>query len=269
VILHYGKKSILKFDNFWLSEFHNGSGTKNRFQQLWMYKILKHRKLPRIPCLGETHIQLQWYNIFPLLFSFLCFYNAIFSTPVTSWNLRNQAPLFTLIIMSYYVNKDTPVFSAFLDSAKAFDRTNHNLLFAKLIKCNVPMCIVRLLLSWYRQQTMQVKWGTNYSSPFTVTNGVRQEESWVHIYLLFTWMNSQSSWDQPGWDALWEMWLWIIWCLLTMYVCSAPVLVGCNDFWISVVTMLLNTKSLLIVTKQLVFFLAQKSINNLPQQMFF
>ena len=36
------------------------------------------------------------------------------------------------------------------------------------------MCIVRLLLSWYRQQTNQVKWGTNYSSPFTVTNGVRQ-----------------------------------------------------------------------------------------------
>ena len=76
--------------------------------------------------------------------------------------------------VSYYVNKETPVFSTFLDASKAFDRTNHNLLFAKLIKRNVPMCIVRLLLSWYRQQNMQVKWGTNYSSPFTVTNGVRQ-----------------------------------------------------------------------------------------------
>jgi len=76
--------------------------------------------------------------------------------------------------VSYYVSKDTPVFTAFLDASKACDRTNHNLLFAKLIKRNVPMCIVRLLLSWYRQQTMQVKWGTKYSSPFTVTNGVRQ-----------------------------------------------------------------------------------------------
>ena len=55
------------------------------------------------------------------------------------------------------------MFSAFLDASKAFDRTNHNLLFAKLIKRNVPMCIVRLLLSWYRQQIIQVKWGTNYS----------------------------------------------------------------------------------------------------------
>jgi len=36
------------------------------------------------------------------------------------------------------------------------------------------MCIVRLLLSWCRQQTMQVKWGTNYSSPFTATNRVKQ-----------------------------------------------------------------------------------------------
>ena len=66
--------------------------------------------------------------------------------------------------VSYYVNKDTPVFSAFLDASKAFYRTNHNLLFAKLNKRSVLMCIVRLLLSWYRQQTMQVKWGTNYSS---------------------------------------------------------------------------------------------------------
>ena len=62
--------------------------------------------------------------------------------------------------VSYYVNKETPVFSAFLDASKAFDRTNHNLLFAKLIKRNVPMYIVRLLLSWCRQQTMQVKWGS-------------------------------------------------------------------------------------------------------------
>ena len=39
--------------------------------------------------------------------------------------------------VSYYVNKDTPVFSAFLDASKAFDRTNHNLLLATLIKRNV------------------------------------------------------------------------------------------------------------------------------------
>jgi len=41
-----------------------------------------------------------------------------------------------------------------------------------------------------------------------------------------------------------------------IYVRSAPVLVDSNVFWIFVVTMLLNTKSPCIVTKQLVFFLA-------------
>jgi len=40
--------------------------------------------------------------------------------------------------VSYYVSKDTPVFSAFLDASKTFEETNHNLLFAKLIKRNVP-----------------------------------------------------------------------------------------------------------------------------------
>jgi len=43
-----------------------------------MYKIFKHRKLPRIPLLGEMHIKLQWYKIFTSLFSFFCFCNATF-----------------------------------------------------------------------------------------------------------------------------------------------------------------------------------------------
>ena len=89
------KKSILKFYTFWLSEFHNDSGTKNRFQQLWMYKNFKHRKLPCIPCLGEAHIKLQWYNIFPSLFFLFSFAMQLFPTPVASPILHNQAPLFT------------------------------------------------------------------------------------------------------------------------------------------------------------------------------
>jgi len=71
-------------------------GQTNRFQQLWMYKFFKYRQLPRIPCLRETLIKLQWYNIFPsLFFLFIAFTKQLFSTPVTSSNLYNQAPLFT------------------------------------------------------------------------------------------------------------------------------------------------------------------------------
>jgi len=78
--------------------------------------------------------------------------------------------------VSYYVHKDTAVFAAFLDASKTFERTNHNLLFAKRIKRSVPMGIVRLLMSWHKHQTRQVKWGNNFSSPFTVINGVRQAQ---------------------------------------------------------------------------------------------
>jgi len=88
-MLHYSKKSILKI-------FKMIQGQKDRFQQLWIYKIFEHRKLPCIPCLGETHIKLQWYDIYPsLIFIFFGFATQLFSTPVTSLNLHNQAPLFT------------------------------------------------------------------------------------------------------------------------------------------------------------------------------
>jgi len=66
------------------------------------------------------------------------------------------------------------VFAALLDVFKAFDKTNHKLQFAKLLKRNVPIGIARLLMSWYGHQTMLVKWDTNFSSPFTVTNEVNQ-----------------------------------------------------------------------------------------------
>ena len=52
---------------------------------------------------------------------------------------------------------------------KAFNRINHNLLFTKLIKRNVPMYIVKLLVCWYRKNIMQVN-GTSFSDPSTVSN---------------------------------------------------------------------------------------------------
>jgi len=55
---------------------------------------------------------------------------------------KHGTDLCTLLLkqpVSYYVTKDTPVFSAFLDASKAFDRINHKLLFAKIIKRNAPV----------------------------------------------------------------------------------------------------------------------------------
>ena len=77
--------------------------------------------------------------------------------------------------ISYYITRGSPIFCVFLDASKAFDRVNQYLLFQKLIVRNVPMCFVRLLVYWYTQQSMQIRWVRCYSSLFSVTNGVRQD----------------------------------------------------------------------------------------------
>ena len=76
--------------------------------------------------------------------------------------------------ISYYVTRGSPIFCVFLDASKTFDRVNHYLLFQKLIVRSVPMCVDRLLVYWYTQQSMQIRLGRYYSSLFSVTNGVRQ-----------------------------------------------------------------------------------------------
>ena len=64
----------------------------------------------------------------------------------------------------------------FLDVSKAFDRVLHMKLFEKPIQRKVPTCFVCLLKHWYKEQTMQIKWGKHFSELFLfhVSNGVRQ-----------------------------------------------------------------------------------------------
>ena len=65
-----------------------------------------------------------------------------------------------------YVNQNTPVYAAFFDAFKAYDRVNHAVLFKKLIARDVPMCFGRLLQFWYSHQSMQVRWGRSLSRLF-------------------------------------------------------------------------------------------------------
>ena len=62
----------------------------------------------------------------------------------------------------------------FLDASKAFDRLKHTTLFRKLIDRRVPNYIVRIMMYWYANQTMCVRWSGIVSQGFHVTNGVRQ-----------------------------------------------------------------------------------------------
>lgn len=90
------------------------------------------------------------------------------------WFAINAA--FTLSVLNIFV------------AYKAFDRINCNILFTKLMKCNVPVCIVGLLASWYMNQSRQVK-------------------SCVHIYLLFILFNDWASSFTPlvGRSTSWHM----------------------------------------------------------------
>ena len=77
-------------------------------------------------------------------------------------------------IISRYIHSGSSVHGCFLDASKAFDLVDHSLLFQKLIDRGLPLPVVRFLSSWYSSQMMKVRWDKSLSSPFHVSNGVRQ-----------------------------------------------------------------------------------------------
>ena len=77
-------------------------------------------------------------------------------------------------VIEYYNNHGSPVYVCYLDASKAFDRINHWKLFRKLINRKIDCTTLRLIIYWYCNQSVCVKWGNCLSSSFTVTNGVRQ-----------------------------------------------------------------------------------------------
>jgi hypothetical protein len=62
-------------------------------------------------------------------------------------------------ITEYYNQRSNPVYICYFDASKAFYRINHWYLFKKLIKRNNDVSLIRLLIFWYCQQTICVRWG--------------------------------------------------------------------------------------------------------------
>ena len=77
-------------------------------------------------------------------------------------------------IVEHHRSHNGSMFMGFLDASKAFDRRKHSTLFRKLIDRRVPNYIVRIMMYWYANQTMCVRWSGIVSQGFHVTNGVRQ-----------------------------------------------------------------------------------------------
>ena len=88
-------------------------------------------------------------------------------------------------VINYFASKSSPVYTCFVDASKAFDRVNHWGLLSKLLKRHVPKIVVRLFMVWFTTQKFYVKWDNVISSPFTVSNGVRQGGILSPLFLMY------------------------------------------------------------------------------------
>ena len=77
-------------------------------------------------------------------------------------------------MIRFYRKHRTPVYVCFLDASKAFDCVNHWKLFNVMIERKCPAFIIRLLMFWYRNQKLCIKWDSVLSEKFSVTNGIKQ-----------------------------------------------------------------------------------------------
>jgi len=71
-----------------------------------------------------------------------------------------------------------------IDLTKAYDKVNHNSLYVKLMKKDIPLQLLELLENWLSNSLACVKWGSSWSHIFNVTLGVMQGS--VLSPLLFT-----------------------------------------------------------------------------------
>ena len=101
-------------------------------------------------------------------------------------------------LISHYTQHACTVFAVFLDASKPFDKVNHSLLFAKMIKYKVPVIYIRLLQYWYSNQSMCAKWGSQVSTSFSVSNGIWQ--GGVMSPLLFSLYMNQLSFELNSLD---------------------------------------------------------------------
>ena len=77
-------------------------------------------------------------------------------------------------VIQEYLNGDNDVHVMLLDASKAFDCVNYVTLFRQLIHKGICPLICRVLLYMHISQTVQVRWNSSLSDPFSVSNGVKQ-----------------------------------------------------------------------------------------------
>ena len=87
------------------------------------------------------------------------------STSFCTWSVSET--------INYFTNRGSPVYVCLLDLTKAFDLVKLSKLFNK-IRDKIPPIHLRVLIYSYLEQQCNVRWGSNESESFQISNGVRQ-----------------------------------------------------------------------------------------------
>ena len=77
-------------------------------------------------------------------------------------------------VVEYFNDYGSTVNICSIDISKAFDKLNHFALFSKLLVKNVPINVVKLLLTWYTTSVAMVNWNGTLSKHYKLMAGVRQ-----------------------------------------------------------------------------------------------
>ena len=84
-------------------------------------------------------------------------------------------------VISYYTSHGSEVFGCLLDCSKAFDKIRHDVLFQKLYDKGLPPLIICIIMNMYMNSSAHLKWNYCMSETFSISNGVRQGLSLIHI----------------------------------------------------------------------------------------
>ena len=85
----------------------------------------------------------------------------------------SMAAALTHDVLDYCTANKSPVYLCALDAESAFDGIPHAVMFQKALKV-VPPLLWRILVYWYSQLTVIIKWGNVISNPISVSIGTRQ-----------------------------------------------------------------------------------------------
>ena len=85
----------------------------------------------------------------------------------------SMAVSLTSDVIDYCVSKGSPVYVCALDAEGAFDGIPHSIMFSKALDI-IPIIYWRILIYWYSNLVVYVKWGIHVSQPINIKKGTRQ-----------------------------------------------------------------------------------------------